>query len=45
MIRQVTNNGIEEIIGKITFKGSDRVENIRSLSKPKFDRNGKLTGY
>jgi hypothetical protein len=45
MIRQVTNNGMEGITGKITFKGSDRVENLRGFSKPKFDRNGKLTGY
>lgn len=45
MIRQVTSNGMEGITGKITFKGSDRVENLRGFSKPKFDRNGKLTGY
>ncbi len=45
MIRQVTNNGMEGITGKITFKGSNRVENLRGLSKPKFDRHGKLTGY
>lgn len=45
MIRQVTNNGMEGITGKITFKGSDRVENLRGLTKPKFDQHGKLTGY
>jgi ABC-type branched-subunit amino acid transport system substrate-binding protein len=44
MIRQVTTNGMEGITGKITFKGGDRVENLKGLSQPIFNQ-GKLTGY
>jgi ABC-type branched-subunit amino acid transport system substrate-binding protein len=45
MIRQVTNNGMEGITGKITFKGSDRVEKLQGLVQPVFNDRGQLKGY
>jgi branched-chain amino acid transport system substrate-binding protein len=46
LIRKVTTNkGIEGITGKITFKGSDRAENLNGLVQPIFNDKGELKGF
>lgn len=42
LIRTTTHNGIT---GPISFQGNNRVQNLRGLVQPYFDKEGKLLGF